>query len=246
MLQKIGLNFLLLFVGCSAHAQVIVHGSVFDSISSKTLSQVSIENQTTHQGAISDAYGQFQLEAKMGDLLVFTYVGYERKTIECTNWKQFEKLRVGMLPKTTFLKPVTILKGLTEYQKDSASRADLYKGIFQYEQSKSAFTPITSIYQKFSKKHKNLRKHQGQILTIEQEKFIDTRYTPDLVHALTKLQGDELASFMNQYPMAYDYSRVASELEIKMWIKYNFQDYIKKGRPTFSTEHLKKRKDEDD
>ncbi|GBL35256.1 hypothetical protein EMGBS15_08510 [Filimonas sp.] len=46
---------------------------------------------------------------------------------------------------------------------------------------------------------------------------------------MTQLEGDDLASFMNQYPMDYEYARVATELEIKMWIKYNFQDYLKKG-----------------
>jgi len=49
-----------------------------------------------------------------------------------------------------------------------------------------------------------------------------------------------MAEFMNQYPMDYDYARAASDLEIKMWIKYNYQDYLKKGKPSLLSTSDKK------
>jgi hypothetical protein len=128
------------------------------------------------------------------------------------------------------LKDVTIYRGPTEYQKDSANRASIYKSAFEYEQQKSVMTPVTSIYQKFSKKYKNLRKFQDQIQDMERQKFIDTRYNTDLVKVLTKLPDDSVSIFMNQYPIEYDFVRAASDLEIKMWIKYNYQEFISKKK----------------
>ncbi len=213
--------------------QVTVRGVVYDSVSRSVLSPVSIENLRTHQGCFSNSLGEFAIEAELGDLLIFTHVGFNRKVVSLKVTDDAQHMKVYMTLKTTSLKPVTIKRGPTEYQKDSANRADIYKDVFDYQQQKSAFSPVTSVYQKFSKKYKNLRKFQEQIVDNEKQKFIDTRYTPELTAKLTRLEGEEVSSFMNQYPMDYEYARVATELEIKMWIKYNFQDYLKKGKPSY-------------
>ena len=228
---------LFLLIGCGLpvmiQAQVSVKGVIYDSISKATLSPVNIENLRTHQGVFSNDKGEFTIDATIGDYLIFTHVGYNRKVVLLKVSDAVNNLNVYMTIKTTNLKPVTIKRGPTEYQKVSANRADIYKDVFNYEQQKSVMSPVTSIYQKVSKKYKNLRKFQEQIVDNEKQKFIDSRYTPELVTTLTQLKDDELASFMNQYPMDYDYARVATDLEIKMWIKYNFQDYVKKGRPPY-------------
>jgi hypothetical protein len=141
-----------------------------------------------------------------------------------------KSIEMYMSLKPVQLKDVTIYRGPTEYQKDSANRASIYKSAFEYEQQKSVMTPVTSIYQKFSKKYKNLRKFQDQIQDMERQKFIDTRYNTDLVKVLTKLPDDSVSIFMNQYPIEYDFVRAASDLEIKMWIKYNYQEFISKKK----------------
>jgi hypothetical protein len=215
-------------------SQVSIRGTVYDSVTRATLNPVSVENARSHLGSISNAKGEFVIEAELGDMLIFTHIGYNRKVVTLKIMDNVNDLKVYMSVKTNILKPVIIKRGLTEYQKDSLNRAEIYKDAFDYDQQKSVFTPVTSVYQKFSKKYKNLRKFQEQIIDIEHQKFIDTRYTPELVKTLTKLEEEELFSFMNQYPMDYDYARVATELEIKMWVKYNFQDYIKNGKPKYT------------
>ena len=227
------LVFILVGLQMQSHAQVIVNGIVYDSTTKAPIFSATIENMTTHQGSFSNVKGEFRIEASLGDYIVFTHVGYARRVISIKVTDNISELKVYMSTKATSLKEVTIKLGPTEYQLDSAKRASLYDRAFDYQQQKSVFSPISSVYQKFSKKYKNLRKFQDQIVDMEQEKFIDNRYKPELVNSLTKLEDEELASFMNQYPMEYDYARVASELEIKMWIKYNFQDYIKRGKPAF-------------
>ena len=218
--------FLLPF---TVQAQIMLQGHVTDSVTTSPINPVSIENMRTHQGCLSGEQGSFQLEARLGDYIVFTHVGYQRKIYVVKMGDDFQHLLIRMNRKATLLKPLTVKSGPTEYQKDSANRAEIYKDVFDYEQQKSVMTPVTSIYQKFSKKYKNIRKFQEQIVDNEKQKFIDTRYTPELVTQLTQLKDDACATFMHQYPMDYDYARVASDLEIKMWIKYNFQEYQKKA-----------------
>jgi hypothetical protein len=135
---------------------------------------------------------------------------------------------IFMVFKAVALKEVTIKQGPSSYQNDSASRASLYKDAFGYKQTTSVMSPVTSLYQVFSKKHKSMRHFQDQIVDMEKQKFIDTRYTTELVCSLTKIPENKAIEFMKAYPMEYDYARGASELEIKMWIKFYYQEYLKK------------------
>lgn len=227
--RKFYIFFILaLFYTLGSKGQFILKGKIVDSVYKRGLESVSVENMTTHQGAYSSQGGYFELEVNEGDNIYLTYVGYKPKSIHIKAEDALKLREITMALKPIQLKDVTIYRGPTEYQKDSMQRASLYKSAFEYEQQKSVMTPVTSIYQKFSKKYKNLRKFQEQIIDIEKQKFIDTRYTPELVQSLTKLPEDSVAHFMNLYPMEIEYARAASELEIKMWIKYNFQDYLLK------------------
>jgi hypothetical protein len=217
-----------------------VSGIVADSSTHEPLSPVSIENMRTHDGCFSNAKGEFTIQASLGDYLVFSHVGYTKRVFILKVMDNLKDLKIYMTLKTTKLKPVTIKRGLTKYQKDSINRAQIYQDAIEYRQQKSVFSPITSIYQKFSKKYKNIRKFQDQIELNEKQKFIDTRYTPELVATLTPLKDDELAAFMNEYPMEFEYARAATELEIKMWIKFNYQDFVSKGKPPFNPANKKK------
>ena len=55
-----------------------------------------------------------------------------------------------------------------------------------------------------------------------------TRYTPELVSEMTQLEGNAVYQFMAAYPMEKDYAYVASDLEIKMWIRNNYKQWMKK------------------
>jgi hypothetical protein len=59
-----------------------------------------------------------------------------------------------------------------------------------------------------------------------EQKFIDTRYTPELVTKLTGYTGDTMILFMNTYPMDYSFARAASDLELKMWIRNNYKEHM--------------------
>lgn len=226
--KTIGLLVVLLFALMPLRAQFMLRGRVVDSASQKGLVPVSIENMSSHQGTFSTTNGDFMLEVKPGDYVYFTYVGYKNRSIRVSAEDEGRLKMVSLSLKPIQLKDVTIYRGPTEYQKDSAGRATLYQDAFEYERQKSVMSPVTSLYQKFSKKHRSMERFHEQILDMEKQKFIDTRYSPELVQALTRLPEEGVIPFMQQYPMEYEYARAASDLEIKMWIKYNFQEYLNK------------------
>jgi hypothetical protein len=223
--------FLLLFtLPALVHSQIVIKGTVVDSSSGKALNPVSIENLRSHARVVTNETGSFQINATVDDYLLFTFIGYKNIVLQVKKDMENSPQTIRMSFKALNLKEVRISKQATEYQIDSAHRATIYEDVFDYKQSKSAMSPITSVYQIFSKKHKDIRHFQEQIVDMEKQKFIDTRYTIPLVCTLTKLPESDAELFMKEYPMDYDYARGASELEIKMWIKYNYAEYLKKKK----------------
>lgn len=88
--------------------------------------------------------------------------------------------------------------------------------------------PISGFIEKRQKKYKRLKAFQKRYIETETQNFIDSRYSPVSVTQLTQLIGDSLITFMQAYPMPYSFARGASELEIKMWIRHNYKEWIKK------------------
>ncbi len=193
------------------------------------MASVTVQNLQTKYGAKTSRRGTFSIEVKNDQYLKVSYSGYKSRIIRIRDVDSIDFLRVKLSIGRTELKAVKITKPLTPYQRDSVERAEIYKDILKYKQEKSINSPVSALQQLFSKKHKNLRKFKQQVLDMEEQKYIDTRYTPEMVSKVTKLTGDQLAYFMNAYPMAIKFAREAGELEIRQWVLYNWDDYKRKN-----------------
>ena len=73
---------LILFLPITIMAQVIsVKGTVLEDETRQSLPGVSILIKTTSKGTVTDIDGKFQLNAKKGDILVFSYTGMKTKEV---------------------------------------------------------------------------------------------------------------------------------------------------------------------
>ena len=236
VLKRLTYVILLCFAVLSVDAQnvlqdrKVISGMVTDSAFGKPLAGISVQNITTKSGTKTNYRGTFSIEVGEDHYLKFSYTGYKPRIVRIRDLENIDILKVTMAIGRVELKAVKITKPLTPYQKDSIKRASLYKDVFEYKQEKSAMSPVTAVFQKFSRKHKNMRRFKEQVLQNEKQKFIDSRYTREMVGNITKLDGDSLAYFMNAYPMEIDFARTASELEMRMWVRYNWADYKKKNQ----------------
>jgi hypothetical protein len=220
------LLIILSIITVNAKAQVTLQGIVYANGKDKQpLSFTTIVNSRTKQMVSSGTDGKYTMSVNKGDTLKVSFIGYNTVEYEVPYSIGLFDKNFYLLPSKNILHEIKIT-GFTKYQKDSLERANLYSETLETEQVSTIASPITSVYQQFSKKYKDLRKFQGQYHNYEQQKFIDTKYTYEIVAAITKLNGDDVAYFMNAYPMEYKFARLASDLEIKMWIKNNFKAYV--------------------
>lgn len=219
----------------SFHAQgQVLKGTVTDGLSGAPLYPATVANLNTHMATYTNEEGNYTLTAKAGDTIQISFIGYSTYKRIAPPALGTAILDISLLPMETQL-PMFTVRSLSKYQQDSMKMQQLYadelgkvvrKPSIGFNNGVSFNGLISSLTHKLSKDYKQGKHFMNSFETFEQNKFIDTRYTQDLVNHLTGFTGDTLVTFMNAHPMPYDYARTASDLEIKMWIRYNYRQYM--------------------
>jgi hypothetical protein len=224
--------FLLLLIAAGPLQAQVLEGIVAEGDDGSPLTAVMILNKTKNQSTMTDVDGKYSIRADKGDNIDFSYMGYYPVSLmmpESVNTFR----RISMKKKLFSLEEIVIGPDYTPYQLDSIRRRKLYALDLSRERVSSTtmgaiFSPASALAEQFSKKSKQRFRFQKNFVKWESQKYIDTRYLPEEVASLTGLSGDTLAAFINAHPMPQDYARTATDLEIKMWIKYNYKEWIKK------------------
>ncbi|RYE25122.1 MAG: hypothetical protein EOP51_05175 [Sphingobacteriales bacterium] len=237
-LNGVLLMLIAVFV-CDGAAAQVLKGVVVSAQTGEPLYPVTVVNVVTQQSTYTNQQGEFAISAKSGNQLAFSFIGYKTQQKAMPPTLNIANERVEMEPLTYQLQDVIIRPGWTKYQKDSIARRETYARPLARQKVTSIMSPVSLIADKISRKSQQTYRFQKSFNYWEGERFIDSRYTPELVSILTDLNGDTLAHFMNAYPMPYDYARTATELEIKMWIRNNFKEWIAKPH-TIVTDTLNK------
>jgi hypothetical protein len=229
----------LLCYSQSAMAQYKLSGRVSASGENKELlSKVAIINKSANDMSYTDDEGFYSIIIHKGDTLEFSRLGYFSYTYFVGSVNGPVNRNIILSEKKNVLQEIKV-SGLTRYQRDSIERTNTFGKAVNQQQVSTIMSPVTSLYQQFSKKYKDLRKFQAQYADMEKQKFIDTKYTYEMVTAITKLEGDAVAYFMNNYPMDYNFARTSNALEIKLWVKHNYKEYgLSSKKPSVKLEFL--------
>jgi len=207
-----------------------MQGVVTDVTTGKPMAAVSVVNVYTQQATLTDEHGLYVIPANQGNFISFSYLGYKTQLKAKPLSVIIATVNISMEQSDIMLDEFRIRPGLTPYQIDSAERAAIYKVPLQRTHPSPFTSPVGALAELFSKTAKRTYAFQKNFAEGEIEKFIDTRYTPALVTKMTGLTGDSIGHFMYAYPMAYDFARTATDLEIKMWVRSNFGEWQKTQR----------------
>jgi iron complex outermembrane receptor protein len=78
MTQKLSLSLIIFLLPLLFFGQKVdVKGTVFDEVTKVTITGISVSLKNSTNSVISDINGNYQINANIGDFLVFTYLGYE-------------------------------------------------------------------------------------------------------------------------------------------------------------------------
>ncbi|MFI5133862.1 MAG: carboxypeptidase-like regulatory domain-containing protein [Chitinophagales bacterium] len=206
-----------------------IKGTVYDSSRSYPMEGVSVLS-TSGKGTATNKNGYYEIEVTEKDSIWFSYLN--KPTVKFPVLKIMNQLAfdISLQVNVPVLKEVRIRP--PNYKLDSIRNREDYAKIFDFRKPKlkPELTPngfgagvgfdLDEIINMFRFKHnKSMLDFQRRLLTEEQEKFIDHRFSKALVRRLTKLNSPELDSFMLIYRPSYMFAQLASD--------YDFQKYIK-------------------
>jgi hypothetical protein len=221
--------------GSLAQAQVIVTGMISDS-NNLVLPYATINNTTNGKKSLSDQGGFYRISASRGDHIIFSFVGYKSDTITVNQTTGTQTTNIILEAAGKFLKGVEITSQYSPYQIDSIERRNQYGYLLDLPNKPLAggntpqgagivFSPIT----RFSKKERQKRQFKENYAKMEQEKFIDSRFTPLLVSKVTGLKGDALQLFMRDNYPDYNTMRSLANNDLIYWITDKYKAWKQNG-----------------
>ncbi len=240
----ITISFLIFCFIEQSGAQQLLKGKIYDRQTDSVLASTTILNATKKVYALSSREGEYSIEAREGDKIVFSSVGYLSDTFKVMNYMIDAGYDVTMTLKNNLLKNVTVRA--PNYKEDSMERREDYAAFYNRPKKQlvsktgpqngvgMAFSPIGF----FSNRSKN-RKTAKNLEYQEQQDFVDYSFSRRYVEKLTNLHGDSLLSFMLQCRPSYEFCRSASEEDMLHYVNDKLMVYLKQEEAP-----IKKKKDE--
>lgn len=199
-----------------AIGQIKISGTVYDSSKLYGVPNVVVTS-TSGSETITDSLGAYHINVSENDSISFYYRG--KSTIKfavnsITDYTSFDiSLRVRINAKYKLLSGVTVFSNT--YRHDSAENRMEYSKIFDYEKPglHSSFEPggpagldldaLVDMF-KFRKRKENLA-FQKRLIEDEQDRYVNYRFSPKVVHRITGLSGDTLKQYMKLYTPSYQF-----------------------------------------
>lgn len=243
---RMRLGLLLLFCGLvfRAYAQDKppanfknpVEGVVYDKESQERIARTNILNITSGQSYYNNLKGEFKIDAKPGDKLVFLKLDYLADTLTV---KDNSNLLISMKRMAIPLREVTIRDTLvTPLQRLRATKrdfskiygSDAYDGILSTSPGGGAGISIDALWNSLSRSGREAKHLQGIIEQDYQQSVIDYRFNRSYVTNITKLKDQELTDFMGHYRPGYFIVTTATEYEFITYIRNSLKRYLRNKR----------------
>jgi hypothetical protein len=213
-----------------------VAGIVFDTDSKDRIGRVNVLNLSTGKSVYDNLNAVFTIDAKPGDLLVFTHTEHFSDTVKI---KDFLPLAIYMKSKAIQLKEVTIKDTLLDPQKRLLATKRDFSKVYGSLADKEFLTispgggaglGIDAIWNSLSRSGRNAA-HLRETIEIDyRQDVIDYRFNKTLVGRVTGLKDKPLADFMVRYRPGYFFVTNATEYEFITSIKNNYRRYLRNTR----------------
>ncbi|OJX39370.1 MAG: hypothetical protein BGO87_05185 [Flavobacteriia bacterium 40-80] len=223
---------IVIWLGCSHSAQsqsceqVYIHGQVADTSISNAFYNMMIVNSTTGRGVFGSPDGRFSTYCRANDSITISVKGYYTLGFRVKPDENCQMTFKGIIEpryesiQTVVIRPLKTLNEIREEREALAKReTKTVTGINVLE------SPITALYQAFSKKEKakqwlaDMKYKDSQRAVLKELIRLYTSY--DIVN----LPEDEFDHFIDFLNIDVDFLKTASEMELVTFIKDKYEHY---------------------
>lgn len=135
------------------------------------------------------------------------------------------------------LKEVEVLSDMARFKRDSALKRTIYRKALKDAATRvepqllanpgqvgiTLGGGVSAFAMWVSGKKKKLKKFSAMLEADERQRFTGIRYNAGVVSRVMGIDDSAALAFVDSHPMPYDFVRVASDLEIKMWIRNEYK-----------------------
>lgn len=206
-------------------------GTILSADSTLLLREINVINLNSKNHTVSDMFGDFVIDYKMGDTIEFRHEHWETKLIFRDNLKD----SVFLNKKSITLQEVIItgnrrnteIRDLKSIQKEKNKKGGIYYGGRPPIALLSPFggKPITFFYELFSKNGRRARKMEKIINDAELENKVDSVFNINSIKKVISIKEDEITNFIEQY-------RPRAE-QVQTWNTYDLSLYIQESYKSF-------------
>ena len=214
---------LLSFVASSQERSV--YGKVIDSSTKKGISALNILNKRSNQVVATNEIGDFYIRAMVGDSVLITSFGYNRRGIL---WDGKDRNPVFEVKLQPFMLQELVVKDrkLSELHKEirdflanpndsKAIRNEILKSMLNTNTSQPGIgISIDALYEMFSKEGKTNRKLADMQFQDAKSFYADLKYNKQVVAQVTHLQDEDLDDFMVFCKPTQDFILNATDYEL--------------------------------
>ncbi len=229
--MKYYLFYLFFLISISAHSQnactkVYVKGSVKDTLQNQAFYNLMIVNKATGRGVFGQPDGTFQIYANQGDTLslsVKNYGVFRFQVVGDSNCQMY--LQQLMVSKVKMLSEV-VIKPLKSVQQIKEERANLaLKETHSVTGVDVLQSPITALYERFSKKAQQREKIAGLIYIDQQRKVLKELLRVYVAYEVIDLKDEEFDAFIVFLNINEDFLKTSSDMELINFIKGKFEHF---------------------
>ena len=223
--------FLLLVFRASAQVtdttQIVIHGVLRDE-QDQPIPNAIIINKSTKKGSFGKPNGSFDLKCQRGDTLAITSLGYQTRYVTYTDSLQSQRfeLKLYLETRTYMLAEVEVFapRDLEQIQED-IMKLGYNEDDYMISGINAVVSPITFLYQQFSKKEQSKRK----VAYLENEdrkrallKELFRLYVDYEIIALNDEQFDDFITYLN---VSDEFLIQSSQYDFLVFVKDRFRDY---------------------
>jgi hypothetical protein len=217
-----------------------LEGIIFEKDTKERLARINILNLNTGALWYNNLKGEFRIDAKPGDKIVFSKEDYLADTLVVKN---MASVIIYLQRTAIMLKEVTIRDSMhtplqrllatkREYSKAYGSNA--YNNPFSTAPGGGAGLNLDALYNSLSRNGRNAQHLQELIQSDYEQNVIDYRFNRSIVGNITKLKDQELSDFMRRYRPSYFTVTNDTEYEFIVYIRTSLRRFLKIKRTNTS------------
>ena len=207
--------------------KVFIKGRVKDSLRPQSFYNLMVVNKTEGKGVFGQPNGSFFTYAKEQDNMVLSVKGYphHKFTVVADSNCQYQiDIFIERPPQVFDEVIIRPLKSLAKIKEERASLALRETRMVQgVEVLKS---PITALYQAFSRKEKNKRWIAEQEYKDNKARIVRELLSLYVAYDIIELERDEFDLFIQFLNINEDFLKTASEMDLVLFIKDKYEHFL--------------------